>query len=313
MLAARKVAGCRPKRAAFTLVEMLIALAILLVLSTLLIGFGGRMMESRRSNSGADLLQKWLLIAKQRALRDQTPTGLRLIAGTGGLVNQLVYVQQPRDLSLEPATISFTKSTVPGPGHPPPYDVVDLAGAIGSNDFWGPFGMGAYQNVQIGDYLQINGGRLNRVVAVPKATTLNILNTPTTGGTTPPDASHVSTSQFVIVRSSRPLQGEDPLQLPQDVAIDTTTNSTYGNALPTDPFTEIIFGPDGRVIGPGTTTGKIILWVRDVTQLNAEQSLIVIYTRTGFIASHPVDTTPGAINPYSDPYSFTRDGRTSGS
>jgi prepilin-type N-terminal cleavage/methylation domain-containing protein len=314
MLAARKVAGCRPKRAAFTLVEMLIALAILLVLSTLLIGFGSRMMESRRSNSGADLLQKWLLIAKQRALRDQTPTGIRLVGDTaaGTLVTQLMYVQQPPDLHLgNPISILNSLGTTSPP--PPPFDHVHLIGASGGNDFIGPFGAGLFQNVMPGDFLQqpAGAGQLHAVLAPVKPTAITILGLGAPSNPIPLPG----TTDYVFVRGPRPLQGEDPLPLPQDVAIDTVTNVTYGNTRPINPNslnTEIIFGPDGRVIGQGTSTGKIILWVRDVTQANAEQSLIVIYTRTGFIASHPVNTLPGTP-PYTDPYSFTRDGRTSGS
>jgi prepilin-type N-terminal cleavage/methylation domain-containing protein len=311
MLAARKTAGFPPKREAFTLVEMLIALAILLVLSTLLIGFGGRMMESRRSNAGADLVQKWLLIAKQRALRDQTPTGIRLVGDTaaGTQVTQLIYVQQPPDLHLG-FPISILNAA--GSSNPPgPYDHVHLIGSSPPNDFFGPFAA-AYHNVMPGDFLQqpAGAGQLHSVQTVPKSFTLTILSA---GANTA--AGLPGTTDYVFVRGPRPLQGEDPLQLPQDVAIDTVTNVTYGNTRPINPFsgnTEIIFGPDGRVIGQGTSTGKIILWVRDVTQANAEQSLIVIYTRTGFIASHPVNTLPGTP-PYTDPYSFTRDGRTSGS
>jgi prepilin-type N-terminal cleavage/methylation domain-containing protein len=359
-------------RGGFTLVELLVALTVLLILTTILIGFGSRLMESRRSNSGADSLQKWLLIAKQRALRDRTPTGLWIRAQDpgdqqipSGTFAKFSYVQQPPDIDFSPAQISLTTSTN-GMG-PPPYDIAALSGGVSGNDFYGPFGAGAYQNIQAGDYLQLNNGRLNQVVSVTDATHLNILNTLMTGNTTPPDTMQTATSAYKFIRAPRPLQGEDDLKLPQDVVVD-------GNLSAGIPANQrIIFGPDGRITGPAANSGKIIFWVRDFSQGNAEESLIVTYTRTGFIAAHPVATqaitscvgtvsagtgvtvtitTSGAIaagsvlllqdssgyrefvtvtsasgtsvtlaqvnnnyiNPwFSDPFAFTRDGRTSGS
>lgn len=100
---------------------------------------------------------------------------------------------------------------------------------------------------------------------------------------------------------------------------------------------DIMFSPSGAVIDPGTLVpmplpptiatvitniqngltstqlrGQIILWVRDLNTPDNEptgnERLIVVYTRTGLIASHPVNPT----NSYATPYSFTSDGQTSG-
>jgi hypothetical protein len=70
-----------------------------------------------------------------------------------------------------------------------------------------------------------------------------------------------------------------------------------------------MFSPSGTVIGQGAASDKIIMWVRDVVLGNdsADQTLVTVYTRTGLIAAHPVDITPGA-----DPYHFTYDGLSSG-
>ena len=77
-----------------------------------------------------------------------------------------------------------------------------------------------------------------------------------------------------------------------------------------------MFGTAGPVVSRGASTGKIILWVRDMTQPSTsdDQSLIVIYVRTGFIVAHRVDMTPSATGtpPFANPYSFAQDGRSSG-
>src|SRR6516162_6480111 len=112
MLTKKLVRESRLRPRGFTLVELLVALTVLLILTTILIGFGSRLMESRRSNSGADSLQKWLLIAKQRALRDRTPTGLWIRAQDpgdqqipSGTFAKFSYVQQPPDIDFSPAQI----------------------------------------------------------------------------------------------------------------------------------------------------------------------------------------------------------------
>ena len=94
----RHAAGRRP---GFTLIEMLVVLAILVTLFGLTVAFLPRVQERERAARGADRLQGWLLIAKQRALRDRTPTGLRLITDPGNpnWVRDLEYVQQPDDYS----------------------------------------------------------------------------------------------------------------------------------------------------------------------------------------------------------------------
>src|SRR5574340_1255625 len=66
------------KRTGFTMVEMLVVLGIILMLSVLTVLFMPRISERQRVAQGADLLQGWLLMAKQRALRDRVPTGIRL-------------------------------------------------------------------------------------------------------------------------------------------------------------------------------------------------------------------------------------------
>ena len=68
----------RPGRGAFTLVEMLVVLFILVVLATLAVALVPRLGEQQKATRGADQVSGWLLIAKQRARRDRHPVGVRL-------------------------------------------------------------------------------------------------------------------------------------------------------------------------------------------------------------------------------------------
>jgi hypothetical protein len=213
-------------------------------------------------------------------MRSPDPSDQQIPAGTFA---KFSYVQQPPDINFSPGQIQVANAggTTTGTG---PFDHVSLVGATSGNDFYGPFGP-AYRTIQAGDYLQLNNNRLNSVLSVTSNTALLILST-TTGGSTPPDTGQPATDAYKFIRAPRPLQGEDDLKLPQDVVVDGTLSAGVPSNM------KIVFGPDGRVIGGGTSAGKIVLWVRDFSQGNAEESLIVTYTRTGFVAAHPISTTP---------------------
>jgi prepilin-type N-terminal cleavage/methylation domain-containing protein len=74
-------------------------------------------------------------------------------------------------------------------------------------------------------------------------------------------------------------------------------------------YLDILFSPDGRVLGPMAAYDKIILWVRDVTVQGApgdpppcqkDPALVCIYPRTGLVAAYPVDTYLVNSNPYTN-------------
>jgi prepilin-type N-terminal cleavage/methylation domain-containing protein len=132
---------------------------------------------------------------------------------------------------------------------------------------------------------------------------------------------------YSVIRQPRVLQGETPLQLPAGICIDPTPKMVNGAGQSVDPYAfavpgDIMFSPQGGTLNSGLAAGQdsIVLWVRDYTKdVNypvtswppggqpGEQFVIFIQTHTGFIAEHPVDTTPG-----NGPYTFTQDARSSG-
>jgi prepilin-type N-terminal cleavage/methylation domain-containing protein len=285
------------RRPGFTLVEMLVVIGLILVLATLTVAFAPRFLEREKVTKGIDQLQGWFLIAKQRAKSDRTPTGIRLQRDpkNASLVRDLQYIQQPDHFSggvLTGMNVTAVPPTVTISG-------VDLHGGLGP-------GNPALWPVQPGDYLEIKGGGLmHRIIGVVNlggavGNTLQLFSAPA------PLAN--ATNQYRIIRGPRVLQGESPLQLPQDIAIDL--GKCQG--LPVDanaPHRDILFAPSGSVVEPAAASDKIILWVRDASRDAGdpgEQLLITVYVRTGLIAAHPVDTGSN------DPYSFTRDGKSSG-
>jgi prepilin-type N-terminal cleavage/methylation domain-containing protein len=288
-----KVPSCRR---AFTLVEMLITLAIMLLLAGLIVAFAPRFQNSERASRGADLVMRWLLVAKQQARRDGIARGVHLVVGSDGFARSMEYIEQPSDYILGAVTAT-TASTA------------DI-----STDLTGGFATPALWAVQPGDFLEINGAPPECLIATggilpatpaPGQTRLTV-----TYGNLPPVT---SAARYRIIRAPRPTQGLSPLDLPQNVAIDLNPQTGPGNFVGTLPSTlaansNILFLPSGAVRHTGFGMNKIMLWVHDTTDPtpNGQHTLITVYTSTGLIAAHPIDTSSG------DAYSFTRDGRSSG-
>jgi prepilin-type N-terminal cleavage/methylation domain-containing protein len=297
----------RPGRARLghTLIELLVVVGILLVLAALATGTV-LVLRGKKAESGADQLQAALLIARQRAVREQVPVGLRLIPDPANpnFVRELAYVQQPDDfVPNDTLTISGTTA---------------VASAA---DFYGGFGPGhtaaEQYPVQPGDYLRVNGGLVVQVAKLlPGGATCNRL---LLSRNPLPDPAAPATRDYRILRQPRRVPGVDTVKLPADVAIDLSLSVAVPSravaGTDTPPFREILFSPRGGVVGRGTDSDdKVVLWVRDASRdapTEGEPALIAVQVRTGLIAAYPVDVAnPGAYP--GGYYSFTQEARGSG-
>jgi prepilin-type N-terminal cleavage/methylation domain-containing protein len=113
------------------------------------------------------------------------------------------------------------------------------------------------------------------------------------------------------------LNANPPLPFPFGNRLSPATpgrGNPFPGPLPIDPRTgqmDILFAPGGGLTGRGVGNDKVVLWVRDIaldSPFEGGPTLIAIYSRTGFIAAHPVDSD----NLAGDYASYTRDGRSSG-
>ena len=292
-------------RSGFTLVEMLVVLSIILTLAVITVLFMPRFGERQKVPRGASLLQGWLMMAKQRAIRDRTATGVRLQLSAGNLVRDLQYIRKPDDYSPSGLLIGWapaTRTCTFGPG-------VNLLGSALSD----ASSRGDESSlVQAGDYLQLQSGGLVHQILEVRASDCKLAS-----DLLPPNVPFPSGPsggvRFRIIRQPRLLPGEQPLQLPQDVTIDPSqclnlpTRLSISAGTSQYGYWEVLFSPSGAVVGQGTGNTPIALRLRDVTQdaNTGDQALIAIYPRTGLIANQPV-----AVGP--DPFLFLRDGRSSG-
>ncbi len=313
------------RRAAFTLIELLVVMSIIILLAAISVVLYPRISDQVKIANGADNLQGWLLIAKQRAKADQLPTGLRFTADpTTGFYTQVEYIQQPDDYA-PPNTWCTGYSQNPGTSttNPNGYSVT-FSGTTFTNVYGGS-GTADQYAVMVGDYLEIyGGGPVRLIIGVTdssgnaSATTLQLGPTTTPLPANPPGAppnpqpagSPVYYPNYRIIRQPRLLVGEPALALPQDVGVDPTNSlnvpsvTVNGQAL-----TQILFSPSGSVIGSGTTNGMTFFWVSGLAGTPAasfQPTIIAVQARSGFISAHPVDPNG------TDPYAFAKDGRSSG-
>ena len=89
-------------RRGYTLVELLVVMSLMILLAALAVGVSySGMVGSQKVISGADRASGWLLIAKQRALRDGAPRGVRFFLNaatapaTGFVSTEAQYIEQP--------------------------------------------------------------------------------------------------------------------------------------------------------------------------------------------------------------------------
>src|SRR5262245_21039790 len=88
-----------PRRPAFTLTELLVVVGLILVLTSLVLAVSFSTAGQRRVQRGAEQMQGWLLIAKQRAIRDRAPRGVRLVVNRLSdqkqRVTDVIYIDRP--------------------------------------------------------------------------------------------------------------------------------------------------------------------------------------------------------------------------
>jgi prepilin-type N-terminal cleavage/methylation domain-containing protein len=172
--------------------------------------------------------------------------------------------------------------------------------------------------VQPGDHIVFdNGSTVYQIAAVtPPAGAIRggtlTLTTAFPVTLLPAANSTYKTLEYRIIRQPRP-DGDEPLQLPANIIVDVSAQGLgYDLPVMANPGLDVMFSPDGRVMGPLAGYDKIIFWVRDQTVPGDQNdpTLVVVYPRTGLIAAHPVDLTNynSVTGKNTTPYTFTKSG-----
>lgn len=317
------------KRQAFTMIELLVVIAIVAVLGAVGIYFVSSFRTSERASRGAGWLQQSLVAARQKAIRDQRPHGLRLsfyVDGTNPAdpiirAKTLSYVETPDDFgsgrywdSATNAWLSLQLRADPG-GAKNKVWVTDSNGKPVIN--FGPGLTSAASPIAVGDMLELNGaGLMHRIVGSAASGPPGFFDVLVLASDVPTIGSAIS--NFRITRAPR-VVGDEVISLPADkyedsdqkngVVIDAATNLYWGTGLPlvsdgpNAAHLDIMFSPSGNAM----TQERIILWVRSTASddyfgtaktkngywlklFGGEPSLIVVYP-SGLAASYPVEAS----------------------
>ena len=241
-----------PARGAFTLVELLVVLGIMLVLMSLAVVMAtSGILDNHRLSAGSDRVSGWLLQARAKAFRDRLPRGIRFVPNAQGFVTEAQFIEVPEAYVPNPnandnglrLVLSYRQQIGPGG----PYQVVKEAYIIG------PIAelASAFNEVANGDTLKLASfttlHRITGLTPIPnlsvqwngmpttmQALQINFLPTvklPDLGPFTvqeqptppaPGDTRNLQyiTTQFSFLRQARPMLGEQPLKLSSNTIID---------------------------------------------------------------------------------------------
>ncbi|MEI7684131.1 MAG: prepilin-type N-terminal cleavage/methylation domain-containing protein [Planctomycetota bacterium] len=297
-------------RRGFTLVELLVVMAIFAVIAT--IGIYAMQPFSARStvtNSGI-IVQQWLNAAKMRAVRNRVPCGIRLLPGDEivaddgtplpSMVTKCVFIEQPDDIL--------------GAGI-----VTDGADKM---RFTLPANSAMPATLPPRSFLEVNGGTLHEIES-GDGTTIRLVNQfpyaiPQNSGV----LYRIILPPLISTSTSATASTQEVLRLQRGSAINLTANSSLNvapNNVPanfTTPYAlsvlspplDIMFAPNGAVTTANINGDKIALWITGTRRNNSttlpidpmqgQPTIVVIATRTGAIGAFPADMTPGG-NPYS--------------
>ncbi|MBY0588995.1 prepilin-type N-terminal cleavage/methylation domain-containing protein [bacterium] len=334
-----------PERIGFTLIELLTAMAIVTLLAGISVPIILSIIQGDKIRDASSSVQATITAARERAALDNRPTGIRLISDANNpeLVRQIVLIREadpivPGSSQAGGAVVTSRVSTIRSGTGPFFFDTVEILfdrqflntilAALPREQIslarYSVFNVSVYRGV-----LRLNGtgafrgfsifpdgGALanvtpaNQVIFNPpggaERRTLLVLDTPLNNDLGRVDFPVASSGiRIEIARPPVPLEGAEPLNLPQGIVIDLgqlpkidTTNVAnvvtatpadasnqrlsritprmqFGNLIDratgaTDFSFDIMFGTDRNVIGSAAVDDRVILWMRDENAVIAE-------------------------------------------
>lgn len=300
-------------RPGFTLVELLVVMAVVIALAALALLVVPDALTQDRTTDGAGTVRQTLMIAKARALKEGAPRGVRFLVGTDPVnpskteprwATEMQYIEQPPPLApagpTEYIEFAFARDTNGNLATTPPnapvgstitppevyhwnmsqpmLDLLNTASAAGPVQF----------QAKIGDE------RVVLLIAGPPPAAALVAPNPRAGARQLTLAANqdygpllralgtgtsVLLTTFWATRPPQPLLGEPTVQLPRNVCVDLASSSVRAAAGGTDY--DLLFAPNGEVLY--RPEGQIHLWVRD-------------YTKPGGDSAAPAPAPPGDFN-----------------
>lgn len=293
------------QRRGFTLIEMLVVMALIAMLAAMAMVIAPGAMDKDRSAAAVSQLQSALQIARARAVRDGLPRGVRLVWNNFAQLTEYQYIESPPVF-------------VPNPGGPTglapiyaagsaPYvqlNYTPTTGAVTTRTCT-IHGLDPGHQAQIapGGVLSLPTlGTWHQITAVsgtnPMTVTLSTYPNEQLGAETQWRSYH-----FGLNGGPRTLLGEPTLQLPKYTSVDI--NLSYPAGVANTDY-DILFAPSGQLVNTNSTlgAGQVFLWIRDPTKpqptfgnsatygASGEMLVLAIKAKSGGIGGAPIDYGP---------------------
>ena len=331
-------------RRAFTLVELLVVLAIVLILAAVTIASVNFSYNADRMRAGGRQLQSFLMGARDKAIYANEARGVRLLLDPNDnhSVSAVQYIGAPQ---RETGMLTFNSATTG--------DTTGRTVSFISGTPWPSLSRRGF--LRVGNRIQIpqDTGAWFTISAFNAGSGLILLNR-----TNPDLAGTVNPISFTLELASTPLGDAQPVQLPRGTVIDLD-----GSQIPRvwrplslsasySPQMDILFTPRGTVVGDTSALGIVHLMVSDASDvlkwksaINGRNStsylvnslplvpaentgatppvvpkdriIVTITTRTGNVAVYPLNpvpqssssSPPGNPSLTIDPFLFAESGR----
>jgi prepilin-type N-terminal cleavage/methylation domain-containing protein len=279
------------RRSGFTLVELLVAMAVIVTLAAIALAIVPDALDQDRTTDGAATVRTQLMMAKARALRDNAPRGVRFLTGTDPTnpaktnslwSTEVQQIEQPPPYLVNPngntnpgaPYIEFIYTLAPTGGMPPPTpgSIVNrqcfLRNVPATSEpvilIQNDLAQGLYPRLYVSGLGNLYISNLNpgtgELQFNPAPWAMVDAELGAAGSSTPGTGKRYYT--FALFMSPRPLLGEPAVPLPKNICVDLPSCLPIGTG--TGNY-DILFAPNGQVLFPGGT-GQIFLWVRDYTK-----------------------------------------------
>ena len=246
-------------RRAFTLVELLVVLAIVLILAAVTISSVNFSYNADRMRAGGRQLQSFLMGARDKAIYANEVRGVRLLIDPNDnhAVSAVQYIGAPQ---RETGTLTFNFATT--------NDSTGKTVSFISGTPWSSLSRRGL--LRVGNRIQIpqDTGAWFTISALNAGSGLILLNRPN-----PDLAGTINPISFALELASTPLGDAQPVQLPRGTVIDQdgsqvpTSWRPFSLAASYSPQMDILFTPRGTVIGDTTTLGIVHLLVSDASDV----------------------------------------------
>ena len=276
----------RRKLAAFTLLELLISLGIMLILAALTMRLLNATLDSDRLRSGAREVQSLLSGARDRAIYAAQPRGVRFIADptNPSAIRSFVFIGATTNFTDGAAltvdangNITGPISTVPtGLPLPTPLPLWCNLWARGSLVNGTPIQLTTLSGTKLG-FATVSPTAFDPATGNPSAFAI----TSTLGaGTFPITAPGIN---YTLQLAPAIVSGDEPRTLPQNVVIDLNSSilpASWGSPGSFAGTLDVMFSPQGTVIGATASDGRVHFVLADLADSTGETPIASFPTRS---------------------------------